>query len=60
MTPTVQIMSREQLCERRQDLIRCACMDEARLRRAAAEYLLSAEQTAILDEIDRIDYLLGA
>jgi hypothetical protein len=60
VTPTVQIMSRGQLQERRQELLSAACMDESKLRQAAADYLLSAEQTAILDEIDRIDYLLGA
>lgn len=60
MTPTVQIHSREGLEERRAKLVTIAGGDETALRRAAADYRLTVDQIALLDEIDRIDYLLGA
>ncbi len=59
MTPTVRIFSPAELHDQRETLLREIGMDEATLRRAAADYRLTAEQTAILDELDRIDYLLG-
>jgi hypothetical protein len=59
MTPTVRISRPEELRVERERLLREIEMDEFALRRAAADYRLTAEQTAILDEIDRIDYLLG-
>jgi hypothetical protein len=59
MTPTVRISRPEELRVERERLLREVGMDELALRRAAADYRLSAEQTAVLDEIDRIDYLLG-
>lgn len=60
MTSTVQIHTRADLAARRAELLAQVGNDEPALRRAAAQYLLDVDKIAILDEIDRIDYLLGA
>ncbi len=60
MTPPVQILTEREMRERRRELLIQSGMDELALRQAAADYRLSADSTALLDEIDRIDYLLGA
>jgi len=59
VTPLVQIMTQRELRDRRRQLLNEAPMSEEDLRRGAASYILTPEQAALLDEIDRIDYLLG-
>jgi hypothetical protein len=52
-------MTQRELRDRRRQLLNEAPMSEEDLRRGAASYILTPEQAALLDEIDRIDYLLG-
>lgn len=59
MSPTVQIMSVEELQRRRMEILEGQTLSEEELRSGAAQYTLSADEVAALDEIDRIDYLLG-
>lgn len=56
---TVEVVDPSGLMRRRRELLDKVRMDERSLRRAAAEYRLDDEQTAILDELDRIDFLVG-
>ena len=59
MSPTVEILTEDDLRQRRSAVLASLSLDEETLRRGAARYTLTAEEVAALDEIDRIDYLLG-
>ena len=59
MSPTVQILSADELRRRRAEILKGQTLTEEDLRVGAAQYTLSADEVAALDEIDRIDYLLG-
>jgi hypothetical protein len=51
------MVTKEQLQKRRAELLAGLRMTEHELRCAAADYVLSLEEQAILDELDRIDFL---
>jgi len=57
---TVRIYTRDELLAERAELVARAGGDEDRLRQLGAEWALDAHGQAVLDELDRIDYLLGA
>ena len=59
MSPTVQILSADELRRRRAEILKGQTLTEEDIRVGAAQYTLSADEVAALDEIDRIDYLLG-
>lgn len=54
----VRVLTEAQARMERANLIQAAGGDEARLRARAAAYGLNAEEVAILDQIDGLDYLL--
>ena len=59
MSPTVEILTEEDLQARRAEILAAQTLTEEELRRGAARYTLTADEVAALDEVDRIDYLLG-
>ena len=60
MTPNVKIMSPEDLCARREELLAEHRVTAAELREWAASYTLTDNLVGVLDELDEIEYLLGA
>lgn len=54
----VQMMTVEEVRQRRAELLRSVGGDEASLRERAAAYSLNARELAVIDEIDALDYLL--
>jgi uncharacterized hydantoinase/oxoprolinase family protein len=60
MTPIVQVMHADALRDRRAALLAETGLTESDLRRRAEVYSLTAELSAVLDEIEEIDYLLGS
>ena len=58
--PTVEILSPDELRDRREALLARAGMTDVELRARGASYALTPDQAALLDELERIDFLLGA
>jgi uncharacterized small protein (DUF1192 family) len=58
--PTLEVLSVQQLRDRRAKLLTESGLTEAELRARAEDYNLTAEQMGLLGEIDDVDYLLGA
>lgn len=58
MSPTVEIVTEEELRVRRARVLSGLTSSEKELRIGAAQYTLTPDEIAALDEIDRIDYLL--
>lgn len=59
MTPTVEVMHRNELHARRRELVASCGLSEEELRSRADVYSLSPELVAVLNEIEEIDFLLG-
>ncbi len=49
----------DEIRERRERLLVGVGMPEEELRRRAADYTLTSKQSAVLDEIDDLNFLLG-
>ncbi len=58
--PTIEMLTPDEIHERRERLLAQAGMSEDELRRRAADYTLTSEQSAILDELSDLDFLLRA
>jgi uncharacterized small protein (DUF1192 family) len=57
--PTIEILSAEELEERRTALLAEVDMTEDELRNRGRTYSLSVHEAGILTEIDGLDFLLG-
>jgi len=56
----VEMLTREEATARRGDLVKHLGLPESELRRRAADYDLSAEEQAVYERIEDLDYLLRA
>ena len=56
---TVEIISAAEARERRQQLLARLTCSEEELRDRDSKYQLGAEELAILDRLDELDFLLG-
>lgn len=59
MPPTIQYLDADEIRARRAELLRQAGLDLATLKERAAQYRLSPEQSAILDELEDLEFLAG-
>ena len=57
---TVEMLTAEDARKRRAKIVKSVGGDEGSLRERAALYGLDARELAALDELDALDYLLGA
>lgn len=57
---TVEVLTTEDAARRRAEILAALGGDEQSLRLRAAQYALDADELAALDELDALDYLLGA
>ncbi len=55
----VEILTAEEARRRRADLLAQLPFSEDELRKRAAAYQLTADEDAILDQVDELDFLLG-
>lgn len=55
----VELLTRDQIAERRGELLQQVRMTEEELRRRAEEYSLTPEEDAVLSEIESLDFLLA-
>ena len=60
MAPKVHEVSREQLTDRKADLLAQLGLTEAELFERAAAYSLTSEEWAVFTRIEDVDFLLGA
>lgn len=58
-TLTVELLTEERARERRAEIIALVGGDEGRFRQRADDYLLDAEELALYDELNGLDYLLA-
>lgn len=58
--PTVELLTRDEITERRDALLAKAGMPLDDLRDAADEYRLTPTQAALLDEVEDLEFLLQA
>jgi hypothetical protein len=58
--PTLEILSTDEIRDRRAHLLVQAGLSEGELRRRADDYSLTREQAVILDRIADLDFLLEA
>lgn len=57
---TVEVLSVDAALARRAEILASIGGDEQSLRQRAESYALNANELAALDELDALDYLLGA
>ena len=57
MEPTIVVLSPHQIEKRRAELLAASGLDYETLRRRGAHYMLSPEQTAILNELENLEFL---
>lgn len=59
MPPTIEYLNAHEIQTRRTELLRRAGLELATLKERAAQYRLSPEQSAILDELEDLEFLAG-
>lgn len=57
--PTLELLTREQLQQRRTELLQRVGLSEDELRRRADDYALTPQQSALAEEISDLEYLLA-
>ncbi|HTZ43749.1 MAG TPA: hypothetical protein VMB79_07780 [Jatrophihabitans sp.] len=58
--PELEVLTRDEIVQRRKRLLAETSMSEDELRTRAANYTLTPRESGILAEIDGLEFLLGA
>lgn len=59
MPPTIIVLTPEEIEQRRRDLLAASGLDHETLRERGANFMLSPEQAAILNELENLEFLAG-